>query len=114
MNSPETRVRILKNRMEFQNIRRKTVAAGFPELKKLYYSAYADFLVTLAEHPWHTEETMELLKQEVAAYLKEKDRARPGILLLPKFAYVCLADAARLMRRIKPMENSADMEQLYP
>ena len=60
------------------------------------------------------QKTMVLLKQEISAYLKEKDWARPGILLLPKFAYVCMIDAAHLMRRIKPMEHSADTEQLYP
>lgn len=114
MNSPQSRVRILKNWMEFQNIRRKKVSARFPQLRRLYYTAYIDYLIQLTKNPWHTEETMKILKQAIADYLREPNWVRPGILLLPKFAYVCLASEEFLLRRIRRVENTADVENLYP
>ena len=114
MNTPETRTMILKNRMEFQNIRRKKVSARFPELKKQYYSAYIDSLFLLTENPWHTEQTMQLLKHEIVSYFREKDWVCPSLLMLPKFACIWLMDTKHLLRWTKQNDDPVDQQQLYP
>lgn len=114
MNSSDSKIRILKNRMDYQNMRRKNVSQRFPELKKLYYSAYIDYLILMTENPWHTEQTMQMLQERILEYLREPDWKRPGVRLLPKLICVLLSDTNHLMKKLKKPDQMVDLEQLFP
>jgi len=114
MNSPESGARILMNRMDFMDKRRRNVTESFPELKKHFNEAYLEALVYMVKKPYHTERTLQTIKKRIRDYFREEDWNRPGIRFLPKLIYVYLAGTNTLLHRGEEPIQTVDLENFYP
>ena len=113
MNSAESRVRVILNSLDYLEKRRQNISVRFPELKRTFDINYLEDLVHMTRRPYNTEQTIELIKDKIYAYLREKNRPAPGIRFLPKLLYVCFADTKRLMTRRDSPDVSITAEMLY-
>lgn len=114
MNSSESRTRIINDQLNYLDKRRKNISRRYPELKKHFNEAYLESLVYLAKLPYHTEETLRIVKQKISAYFREPDWDRPGLRLLPELLYVRFAGIKTLLRQGADGVQPVDPENLYP
>lgn len=84
MQSPDSAKRIVRDRIVAAAERRREVIKAFPEVQIVYDHHFAELMLILSKDPSLTEETFELMKKEIRAYLKEKKRfSIPRGILLP-------------------------------
>lgn len=114
MNATGTGERILMNRIDYLDKRRKMVARRFPELKTHFNREYLESLVQLVKRPYHTEKTIQTVKGKIRDYFQEQDWDRPGIRLIPELLYTYYAGTNKLLQRGQKPRQSTDLDDFYP
>lgn len=83
MFSPESGKQILKDRIDYLGKRRVNVIARFPELRQIFDRHFVDAMIILSRDPLASKETNALIKQQLKAYIKEKNHTSIDIHLWP-------------------------------
>lgn len=114
MNASGGGERILMNRMDYLDKRRRMVASRYPELKAHFNREYLESLVHLIKNPYNTEKTIRLIKEKIKNYFQEQDWNAPGIGFLPKLLYTYFAGTNVLLQRRKKPPEPAGLDVFYP
>ena len=114
MNAAGTGERILMNRMDYLDKRRKKIAGRFPELKTHFNREYLESLVQLVKKPYNTEKTIQAVKEKIREYFQEQDWDRPGFSLIPELLYTYFASTAVLLQRGQKPMQATDLDVFYP
>lgn len=77
MHDPKARERLIFDRVDYLDKRRRIVAARYPELKWDFDFGFMDALIYLAESPDNTPATIAMLKGELKTYLRDRENTRP-------------------------------------
>ena len=113
MNASSSGERILMNRMDFLEKRRKNIIQKFPELKRHFNESYLTSLAYMIYKPYHTEKTIHALRAGIKNYFRERNWDRPSILLIPKLLYICFAPTCMLLNRGSNLQQHTNIDIYY-
>ena len=83
MYSPESGGQIIKDRIDYLDKRRVNVIARFPELRDTFDRHFMEMMVILSRDPLSTKENRAMIRNQLRAYLKEKNHTPIDIRLWP-------------------------------
>lgn len=73
MRSSDSGKHIVKDRIDYLSKRRMNVIDRFPELRQVFDRHFVEMMVILSRDPLATEESNAIIKQQLRAYLKERN-----------------------------------------
>lgn len=109
MFSPESGKQILKDRIDYLGKRRVNVIARFPELRQIFDRHFVDAMIILSRDPLASKETNALIKQQLKAYIKEKNHTSIDIHLWPSLLKLWFG----LARNAAPKDESTTDIQYF-
>ena len=113
MQSPEAQGKIVLDKLDYLDQRRRKVAERFPELKQAFDYHFLHMIVALAKSPSATEESILISKKLLQDYRKERPRCRVEIPLLMQLMKVAYTDTQKLLGRRTPPFPKEDNDHYF-
>ena len=101
------------DRVDFMNKRRLKIGGRFPELKREFDLEFMDALVSLADYPENTAESLRVIQNQVKIYLREKGNTRPPKYLWKGLLRVSLTPVKTLLGRCVQNQESVDQSDYF-
>lgn len=114
MHQKHTENRKLMDRIDYLNKRRIVIGSRYCGLKKRFDKEYIYDLINLSRNPYHTDESMKMIQNEIKQYLREGNRTIPGIHYIPEIIKLYFASTKYLIEHTrKPCQEICSYE-LFP
>lgn len=103
MKSKVSGEKIVYDKLEYTNTRRKLIAARFPNLKALFDIHFIEFVKTLIKSPYLTEGSIAEIKKTLKEFLKEKNRTGVGLTKRLSVARILISSNKKLLKGRKQL-----------
>lgn len=108
MFSPTSARQIVSDRIDYLSKRRTTVIARFPQLRAVYDRHFLDMMIILSRDENATAENIQMIRQHLKSYFREKEHSKPDYHLFPALARLMFGSTDRILRHRKqgrPADN---------
>ena len=113
MSSPESAERLVLDCLDSAAKRRQKILDTLPELREPFDENYLDVIWYLSGNEGSTERTLQMLKDSLHSYLREKGRSRPPVYLWRGLAKLWLIPVPRLLTLCKRTCKQIDLTDYY-
>lgn len=114
MLSPASRERLVLDRLDALAKRRKIVISRFPDLRREFDVQFLDALIYTSEYPDNTEESLNMIKQYVKTYFREKSNTLPPRYFWRGLLKLYFTDTKKLLQECSPQaEPEAPVDDYF-
>lgn len=113
MSSPESAERLVLDCLDSTTKRRRKILDTLPQLREPFDENYLDVIWYLSGNEGSTERTLQMLKDSLHSYLREKGRTRPPVYLWRGLAKLWLIPVPRLLTLCKRTCKQIDLTDYY-
>lgn len=108
MFSPTSARQIVSDRIDYLSKRRKIVIERFPQLRAVYDSHFLDMMIILSRDENATAENIQMIRQHLKSYFREKEHSKPDYHLFPALARLMYGSTDHILhhrRQGRPTDN---------
>lgn len=113
MSSPESAERLVLDCLDSTAKRRRKILDTLPQLREPFDENYLDVIWYLSGNEGSTERTLQMLKDSLHSYLREKGRSRPPVYLWRGLAKLWLIPVPRLLTLCKRTCKQIDLTDYF-
>lgn len=113
MSSPESAERLVLDCLDSAAKRRRKILDTLPQLREPFDENYLDVIWYLSGNEGSTERTLQMLKDSLHSYLREKGRSRPPVYLWRGLAKLWLIPVPRLLTLCKRTCKQIDLTDYF-
>lgn len=113
MSSPESAERLVLDCLDSTTKRRRKILDTLPQLREPFDENYLDVIWYLSGNEGSTERTLQMLKDSLHSYLREKGRSRPPVYLWRGLAKLWLIPVPRLLTLCKRTCKQIDLTDYF-
>lgn len=108
MLSPTSAQQIVCDRIDYLSKRRRIVIERFPQLRSAYDSHFLNMMIILSRDANATAENIQMIRQHLKSYFREKEHSKPDYHLFPALARLMYGSTDHMLRHRKqdqPADN---------
>lgn len=113
MNSAKAGQQLQFDRVDFMDKRRKIIAGRYPELKWDFDFGYMDALVYLSQNSDNNAVTIQMLKERLKQYLREKGNTRPPRYLWKPMLKLYFTKTEKLLAQCPQRTEAVDLDDYF-
>lgn len=113
MLSPASARQIVADRTDYLSKRRTDVIAHFPQLRQAYDSHFLDMMIILSRDANATAENIQMIRQHLKSYFREKEHSKPDYHLLPALARLLFGSTGQILRHRRQAQPADNPETFF-